>query len=269
MISQSVGYMAGMGGLGEMSYEKAKEVVMWGKSGGFSQSEIEEARGIVYPGVTEGGRLVSVEQIESGQYVETEGGTYTSVVGENKQGVAKCGGSPVYQTPAMYPMVECHPRDTACVEANMLRHEANMAIKLNADRRHNIEVCKRNACLNQTDPRVCEGMFGSVRRVPTIPGENPQNVARDAQGIYRPVLSPQPVNQVSNTPRKGDSSGNSVVSDFVGVDVEKQQVSGGAGLDFSFLGDWATGAEEGGGGVPGWVVVAAAAAGVMVFMGRR
>lgn len=247
-----------------MTFDEAKEVLMWGALRGYTEEDIAEARGVVYSGQTEGGLLLTPQAIETSGYEETDqGGVYSG--GPTGTSYDRCGPSPQYRLPPLYPAEECAPRDVACVGRNEARQNANFAIKHNADIAFKEEKCRHNECLNGRD-LGCEGQFGSYWQVPQVPGESPVVVARDDLGILRPVSGiPIPNNQTLNAPG-GNSANQPTQGDYVATNVGQQNGGGSSGFDVGYVGDWLQG--EGGvvAGLPNWMLLAGA--GLLLFMGR-
>lgn len=110
--------------LGEMTREEAQRILMYGKSGGYTDEQIAEAY-----------------QIEE-----------TAWLRENPQNGSGASISvppmPTYQQPAQYPKENCHPTDSACVARNTHRSIVNQQLHDAAMREFSYAGCKHNNALN-------------------------------------------------------------------------------------------------------------------------
>lgn len=163
-----------LGLLGALSYEQAREILMWGAQRGYTDEEIRAASLVVYPARTEGGLLVSAGRIESGEYEiqqEAPAGE-RAVVGPSTLIPPAPTRGP--RPPLYRDFEDCIPGDQDCIDRNSARARANNALLTNVGREYLRAQCERSCALNTQagqpeQCRNCAGLYPAVE-VPSAPG---------------------------------------------------------------------------------------------------
>jgi len=264
-------------GLGQLSYEKAKEILMYGSTRGYTDEQMRAANLVVYPARTAEGALVSAPRIEAGEFEITgEAAAGERALVTQSAGAVAIAPKPVRgPRPPLYRNFEdCIPGDQSCIDRNAARAAANHAILTNVGRAYNRAMCEHNCarvtagghpehCLN------CAALNPPVP-VPSAPGSRTLGAPGAALPIPPAELPIVPV-KLLRAPAEQQAAAAAASPDAAGVNLHdtgrlaavEETARGAAATVATFL----TGSIVG--GIPNWLLIAGAAATGLVLLGKK
>lgn len=256
-------------GLGQLSYDKAKEILMYGATRGYTDEQMREANLVVYPARTAEGALISGARIAAGEFaVETEAAAGERAVVRAGPASVAIGAKPVRgPRPPLYRDFEnCIPGDQACIQRNAARAAANRAILANAGMDYMRAMCKYNCARNTAagHPEQCLNCAVQFPRVPVPAAPGTRRTADQAPLATVPAEIPRAA--AAEPPAAAEPSPDAEAGDLrdrewlAAIDEKAYEVTG--AMATFLMGSWV-------GGIPNWLLIAGAAATGLVLLGEK
>lgn len=255
-------------GLGQLTYEKAKEILMYGTTRGYTDEQIRAANLVVYPARTAAGALVSAPRIAAGEFeIETEAAAGERAVVQAGPASLAIPPKPVRgPRPPLYRDFEtCIPGDQACIDRNAARTHANSAILKNAGMDYMRALCERACALNTRagHPELCRNCAVQFARVPVPSAPGTRRTASQAPVAFTPAETPkvEAVPPAAAGPSPEAEAGDLRDRERLASAEKAARTAAGTAATF-LMGSWV-------GGIPNWVLIAGAAATGLVLLDRK